>query len=352
MQRHRTFWLTNTLGWMTFWLGNISLRYLVYTPFDWSKELGQSTLLIVVGWGLSGVVRWYWKKNRLLENGIVRVLLLSSSSALLISLVHTSIVLGLIYWWEEGESGSTIAWSSIFLANWSNLFLTHSVWMAIYASVQYIRRVQQLRIERIALEKALNEARLNSLMGQLNPHYLFNGLNNIRALMLEDVPKARAMLSSLSANLRYALNANQVPFVPLSVELEMVAHFIALSRIQLEERLQYEQTIAPNLEGVLVPPMLLQLLIENAIKHGISPLVEGGLLSVSIVQKGGDLHLTVTNDYAPHLAEATHTSTHVGLNNLQERLQLLYQGRAQLDYQAHATQVKVHICLPLNSVAV
>lgn len=330
------------------WLSNISLRYLVYTRFDWSKELEQSTLLVVIGWGLSGVVRWHWKKKRLLENSIIRVLLLSFSSALFISLVHTTTVLGLIYWWEEGKSGSNIPWLSIFLANWSNLFLTHSAWIAIYASIKYIRRVRQLRIERMALEKALNEARLNGLMGQLNPHYLFNGLNNIRALMLEDVPKARAMLSSLSANLRYALNANQVPFVPLSVELEMVAHFIALSRIQLEGRLQYEQNIAPNLEGILVPPMLLQLLIENAIKHGISPLVDGGLLSVTMVKKGDFLHLTVTNDYAPHLVEATNTSTHIGLHNLKERLRLLYQDRAQLDYQAHKTQVNVHIYLPLT----
>lgn len=348
MQRYRTFWLLNTLGWATVWLGNVGLRYLINPRFDGSKELGHSALLVLVGWLVTGAVRWHWKKHRLLGYGVARVLLYGFGLALMASMVHVMIVLGMIYWWESGQTRTQLSWLSMFLANWSNLFFIHMIWMALYISIQYIRRAQQLRLERLALEKALNEARLNSLMGQLNPHYLFNGLNNIRALMLEDVPKARAMLSSLSANLRYALNANQVKFVPLSTELEMVAHFIALSRIQLEDRLRYEQTVEAGLDNVLVPPMLLQLLVENAIKHGISPLVEGGLLSVAVAKNDQLLHLTVTNDYAPHLAQASQTSTQIGLRNLQERLQLLYSDRATMTYDAQSTQVQVHIRLPLT----
>lgn len=348
MQRHRTFWLINTLGWASVWLGNVGLRYLIHPRFDGSKELGHSAFLVLIGWLITGAVRWYWKKHRLLERGVAQVLLYGVVLAILASLIHVALGLGSIYWWQNGQTKNQTSWLSIFIANWTNLFFTHAIWMALYVSIQYVRRVQQLRLERLALEKALNEARLNSLMGQLNPHYLFNGLNNIRALMLEDVPKARAMLSSLSANLRYALNANQVKFVPLATELEMVAHFVALSRIQLEDRLHYQQTVAEGLDTVLVPPMLLQLLVENAIKHGISPLVEGGLLSVVVDQQDKYLQVTVTNDYAPDLAEANNTSTQIGLRNLQERLQLLYPNQAQLTYQALLTQVQVHICFPLT----
>ena len=223
MQHNRAFWGLNTSGWLIVWLGNNGLRYLVKPDYDWTEELGHSALLVLVGWLLCGVVRWYWKKQCPLERGTWTVLRFGLGLPLLISIVHTSLVLSLLYWWEGGHDNPRLSWGLLFLSNWINLLFTHLIWMGLYVSLQYIRRVQQLRIERLALEKALNEARLNSLMGQLNPHYLFNGLNNIRALMLEDVPRARAMLGSLSANLRYALNAKQVAFVPLSVELEMVA---------------------------------------------------------------------------------------------------------------------------------
>lgn len=350
MTRHRLFWGINLLGWGILWVANIFLRYLVKPHFSWTSELIHSALLIVGGLLITAGIRQRWKGGRLLDQGVGKAILLLFIASIGTSGMHTVWILALLSTLPVSLGGATEVWTlAIFLPNWSNLFFIHALWMIVYLSIQYVRRVQQLRLERVELEKALNEARLNSLMGQLNPHYLFNALNNIRALMLEDVPKARTMLGSLSANLRYALSANQVPFVPLSTELEMVAYFIALARIQLEERLIYQHTIEEGLSEVVLPPMLLQLLVENAIKHGIAPLVEGGILTVEVSRKKQALHLTVTNDYRPTLQPAD--STQIGLHNIRERLRLLYQGRAQLTYEARTTQVQVHIVLPLTPTA-
>jgi LytS/YehU family sensor histidine kinase len=139
------------------------------------------------------------------------------------------------------------------------------------------------RETRLELESNLKESQLNTLKGQINPHFMFNSLNNIRGLMLEDVTAARNMLTSLSETLRYSLTKSESNSIALEDELDMVKNYIELSKIQLESRLQFESFIDENSLSTQIPPMIIQMLIENAIKHGISNLIEVPESSKSII---------------------------------------------------------------------
>ena len=347
--KNTLFWTINTIGWGTVFASNLVLRWLAQpNRFNWPTELTDTAVLVLTGWGLTGLLRHYWPRWNLLERRPMTLLGLSLGLIIFTALLHTGLTMVVIEGLRQINGWGSVVTVGAFLANWSVLFFLHAVWLALYTSIHYNRRVQALRLEQLHLEKALQEARLHNLMGQLNPHYLFNALNNIRALMLEDVPRARTMLGSLSMNLRYALEANRQPLVPLATELEMVHHFMALSSIQLEERLRYEEDIEAGLSQVQVPPMLLQLLIENAIKHGISRLVEGGQLRLSIAQQEEALHIWVINDHPTTPTTPESNSTQIGWNNLQERLQLMYHHQAHFEHYTKDQQFHVHLVLPLT----
>ena len=162
--------------------------------------------------------------------------------------------------------------------------------------------------------------------------------------MLEDVSKSREMITCLSEMLRYSLTQNKVDFIPLQEELEMVTNFIQLSKIQFEDRLTYTQTIDNDVLNSNIPPMMLQMLVENAIKHGISNLVEGGKihLEVSIIQKHLELKVSNTGTIKTNA-----TSTKVGLDNIKKRLYLLYKNEANFSLKEENNTVIATIKLPL-----
>ncbi|MBK8392449.1 MAG: histidine kinase [Saprospiraceae bacterium] len=157
-------------------------------------------------------------------------------------------------------------------------------------------KLRNEKIRRLELEAALKEAQLNTLKGQINPHFMFNSLNNIRALILENPHKSREMLTSLSEMLRASLNADMTDTITVREELETVKNFIALSTIQMEDRLHYEQEVDDQFMDARIPLMMLQLVIENAIKHGISTLPEGGTVKLSITESENKLLISVSND--------------------------------------------------------
>ena len=158
---------------------------------------------------------------------------------------------------------------------------------------------------------------------------MFNCLNNIRALVMEDPARARDMITHLSDLLRYSIQLNSAERVPLSRELEIVRHYLELEAMQLEERLSYVLDVDPAALPVLVPPMTLQLLVENAIKHGIAPRPEGGSIQLTAQPDAatGQLHIVVRNT-GHYQLKPGHEG--VGLRNARERLALLFGAAATL----------------------
>ena len=218
------------------------------------------------------------------------------------------------------------------------------MWCVLYIVIKSSLKLRNEKIRRLELEAALKEAQLNTLKGQINPHFMFNSLNNIRALILENPHKSREMLTSLSEMLRASLNADMTDTITVREELETVKNFIALSTIQMEDRLHYEQEVDDHLMDARIPPMMLQLVIENAIKHGISTLPEGGTVKLSITESENKLLISVSND--GRLLSCS-TGTSVGIKNIKDRLRILYNGEADFSIKFEDGKVMVRIQLPL-----
>ena len=227
----------------------------------------------------------------------------------------------------------------------SGLLIT-AIWTVSYFSYHFFRKYTQSEIEKWKLQATLKEAQLAGLRTQINPHFMFNALNNIRALILEDGHKARLMLTHLSDLLRYSLAETQNEKVSLKTELETVDYFMALNSIQFEEKLQFQAVVEEGLEEVKIPPMLIQLMIENAIKHGIAHQMNGGLIRLSIQRQAEYLSISVEN--TGQLSEvASSNGTGVGIKNIRERLALMYNGKAQFNLQQKEDKVEAITLIPI-----
>jgi sensor histidine kinase YesM len=229
----------------------------------------------------------------------------------------------------------------LFILNYTIYFL---VWSGFYVAVKGLMELNNGRETRLQLESNLKESQLNTLKGQINPHFMFNSLNNIRGLMLEDVDRARNMLTSLSETLRYSLTKSDANAIALEDELEMVKNYIEISKIQFEDRLQFKTNIDKASLSTQIPPMIIQMLVENAIKHGISNLKEGGKVSLSTNIKDSQLLIEVAN--TGHL-RPSENSTKLGLKNIMQRLQLLYGEAATFSLKEIENQVVAIIKIPV-----
>lgn len=232
-------------------------------------------------------------------------------------------------------------------------------WLCIYFFYHLFERLNRLQVEQLQLAATVKEAELRALKSQVNPHFLFNSLNSLRALIDEDAPRAREAVTRLANMLRYSLQSGQQETVPLEEEIRIVEDYLALEQIRHENRLRVRWDVAESVRaGVLtVPPMLLQTLVENAVKYGISSRREGGELVISARFEGAALNIRVTNPgdlsapTSPAAARAG-SSTGVGLRNASERLKLLFGERAALTLLAEPPGcVTADVLIPLNPPA-
>lgn len=229
-----------------------------------------------------------------------------------------------------------------------NLFITSFYllcWMTLYMSVTSRRKTKEIEVANLRLQNSLREAELSSLSNQLNPHFLFNALNNIRFMIQEDANNAEAMLMSLSHVLRYSLDSSKQDTVPFEREVEISQQYIDLVQIQFEERLVFSIDAPTELMHCTVPPMVLQMLLENAVKHGIENIAAGGKISVSATLKNDILSLTVCNDL-PENQQRKSSESGIGLLNIEQRLDLLYGSQASLETKTENNRYCAILAIP------
>src|SRR5699024_5263648 len=154
------------------------------------------------------------------------------------------------------------------------------VWTALYYMGYYFQKDQQYQIDRLQLESTVKDLELRTIKSQLNPHFLFNALNSIRALVDENPERARTAVTELSNILRASMKVEKFETVSMQKELNIIKDYLALEHIRFEERLKVNYEIEEETLDLPVPPMMLQTLVENAIKHGISHATTGGYLDI------------------------------------------------------------------------
>ncbi|MCF2949086.1 histidine kinase [Paraglaciecola aquimarina] len=226
------------------------------------------------------------------------------------------------------------------------MWLFLSIWTGLYLFVTRQRQVDDLNQKQQALQDNLQQSQLHALMNQLNPHFMFNSINNIRALILEDKHKARDMLAHMADMLRYNLKDQDKALEALSKELEIANAFMALASIQFEDRLTFVVELDDNIDqDILIPRMLLQLLLENAIKHGIAKRMQGGEVKLKIKLLTNNISIEVTN-HGQLVTGSKPQDTKIGLQNIQSRLAMLYDNEASFEIKQVNELVLARILIP------
>ena len=193
---------------------------------------------------------------------------------------------------------------------------------------------------------SLARARLDALRMQLQPHFLFNTLNTIGGLVYEDPQKADAILTALSDLLRMSLETSRETELPLHREMEFVQQYLEIMHARFEERVRFQIDVDPDVREALVPPMLLQPIVENAVEHGLQPKPAGGMVTVKASKNAAQLCLRVCDD-GVGLTSSTATREGVGLQNTRARLRELYGDDARLEMRDGDGTV-VEITLPFR----
>lgn len=207
--------------------------------------------------------------------------------------------------------------------------------VAIHQAILYYRKYRERELQTSQLEARLAQSRLQVLKMQLHPHFLFNTLNAISELVHRDPDAADTMLTDLSDLLRMSFENLEVQEVPLKQELEFLRKYLEIEQMRFQERLRVEMDISPETLGASVPNMILQPLVENAIKHGISPRAEGGRIDITAIRNNGHLQIAVSDDglgMSQHETESPREG--VGLSNTRKRLRHLYGDRQKFDLRS------------------
>lgn len=217
----------------------------------------------------------------------------------------------------------TTAFRGMILWSWLVYWLIVGAWMARTYHARFV--ASELQVAR--MERLSTEARLHALRLQLDPHFLFNALNTISSHVDRDPKLARRMIEHLGDLLRASLDGAPAPLVPLATELVVLDHYLAIQRIRFGDRVRIAQRIDPEAHRALVPPLVVQPLVENAIRHGLSPRASGGTVTVTATRAGNLLRLSVEDDgvglAVPGGAPA---GVGLGLSITRQRLEGLYPG--------------------------
>ena len=196
----------------------------------------------------------------------------------------------------------------------------------------YTQSQKQLKEEAILKEMAL-QSELSALKAQLNPHFLYNAFNTINAAIPPEQEATRQLIAELSDLFRYQLKASRQDFVTLKEELEFVKSYLELEKARFGERLEVEMNVDKKLLQAKIPPMILQPLVENAVKHGISPLIEGGKVTIRVFEQNEKLHFEIS-DTGVGMINKDATSIFekgVGLSNTKLRLEKMYHSTLEIE---------------------
>lgn len=284
MHSARAYWICQCLGWGIWTLANVVF---------YAGQNGRLRGVFAALWlGASGLAASHLMRHLIRARGwtmlspgqaALRIVPLCLGAAVLVTVWNLLAMVYLIGWFTWANTSLSGYFSSFFI--WLCIF---TPWTALYFGAHYFARSRQAELENARLG-------LLVLRAQLNPHFLFNCLNSIRALIVEDPPRAQQAVTQLSELLRYTLQASDRQSVSLAEELAMVDQYLALEQVRFEERLQVRQCIQPAARQAHLPPMLLQIAVENALKHGISQQAAGGLVSIEAALDHQQLRLRITN---------------------------------------------------------
>jgi two-component system, LytTR family, sensor kinase len=263
---------------------------------------------------------------------VPRVFLLSFVFAILLTICTNS-----LYYFTKSipEFHEGLSFLKLMIQVLANMLLL-MFWNALYFLYNFFIITRKQELDNLSIVSLKNEIELRNLRTQLNPHFLFNSLNAIRALIEIEPSKAKSAVTILSNLLRNSLVSSKLKFVSMEEEVEMVTNYLDLEKLRFEERLEIRWEIDSDLKRFVLPPFCLQTMVENAVKHGVSKLIEGGVITIKGYKVGKDVCVEVVNTgVLGHEIDLG-----IGVKNIRRRLDIQYKGKAS--FELFQTENEVH----------
>lgn len=343
--RERLFWTLHTGGWVGFAIVYYIGSFLHDVRGIWIFVIALNAM---AGWLLTIPLRYIYRWAK--QQSVWKMLLIVSLSAYGIGLMWA--VLKNINYWEIYKHGYRPEVWYMYFTNTINSLIMVVCWSGLYFGIKNFQMLQKEKQNALKASTMAHQAHLKMLRYQLNPHFLFNTLNAISTLILvKDNKTAEAMVSRLSDFLRYSLDKDPIKKISLKHEIQALELYLEIEKVRFDDRLEVKWDIAENCKEALVPSLILQPIIENAIKYAISKMENGGEIHVAAKSFGRDLMLEVADNGPGAKIENGQLKrcNGVGLPNIQERLSSLYSN----DYSFvvsdnHPSGIKVSIRIPFE----
>jgi two-component system, LytTR family, sensor kinase len=336
------YWIAQTSGWLLYVL-ILAFWAVVSGQFEWPIVKVWVTVFVTgvaVSHLFRAIILWRnWLRLKF-YNAVFRLFLMSVLMGLLSAVIH-AVVSDLFFaeirpilTWPFGELMQvTLAYAPEML-----------IWSLIYFAWNYLSNYEREEIKNLRLQASNNEIELNNLKSQLNPHFMFNAMNSIRALIDENPELAKKSVTQLSNILRNTLIVGRHRFIPFEDELRVVQNYLELEGIRYEERLRVNYEIDPAVLSEPIPPLMLQTLVENAIKHGISKLIGGGEIKITAKKLTDGYFLEIRN--TGQLNDVEVPISGIGISNTRKRLKLLYKENADFKIYKENQEVIAEIVFP------
>jgi two-component system LytT family sensor kinase len=315
-------------------------------PQSWAATLGYTSAFYAVWAALTLPVAWLARRVPLEPGRIKRFVAVHAPAGVAVAILHAWLFAVVFYpLYGRPDRGWVALWNSMLLGSFhTNVVLYAIVAVGVAGSALY-RRVRDRRLREAELEARLSRAELSTLRAQLQPHFLFNTLNAISALVRDDPHQAEQLIARLGELLRMSLAGDGSEEVPLAGELDLVDAYLDIEHARLGDRLHVDRAIDPAALALAVPHLVLVPLVENAIRYAIAPRETGGRIAITARVHADRLHLDISDDGDAGTPPATGLG--IGLANTRARLEHLYA-------EAHTFEVRtapgrgfaVHIELP------
>ncbi len=346
MTQSTLYWICQIFGWGIYTLFSVGMMYV----FGGTESITPDILKLQLIIGLcllffSHLFRTFIKKNAWTQLALKSLIPKLILGVIVVAFLAQSFIHLLIYYLLPLNNIAAFSWVN-FVGYVGSVTIVMASWATLYFAYHFIQRNRRSEIEKLELTTALQEAELAILKNQINPHFLFNALNNIRSLILSDPEKARSMVTHISELLRYSIQFNAAEKVTLGQEVAIVKDYLQLESIQFNDRLTYAFEIDDSSLEIKIPPMAIQLLVENAIKHGVSQMTTGGNILIRSVLENDHLRIEVCNN--GQLKEKSKREG-IGLKNLIERLKILFGHFAELKVEnSSENTVTASLKIPLS----
>ncbi len=345
------YWLFQAIGWGGFALISIFFAYSfdqLNTRDDVRQVMGRIGIFVALGIVLTHLMRLVIIQLNLLqkklERQLVQFILITALFCIVGSYFDMQLLIkyNLLNKREKPYLNNKVL---LVLSGAFSFFVYYFIWNAIYFMYHYISKSRKQQLDTLQLEGLVKELELKTIKAHINPHFIFNALNSIRALVDENPQRARKAITELSNILRSSMQTEKVEMVPFEKELFIVKDYLALENMRFEDRLRVEYQVDDDTLNQPVPPMMLQTLVENAIKHGISKQINGGVVKV-ISEFKGDYHEMVVQNTGQ--LNGTVNTEGFGLSSTTDRLSLLYGDKARFDIkQVNGSLVEARVLLPV-----